>query len=205
MVLTYAAFDAKGNRTGYSRLSVIDVTGSADNGTITYTIQSLDKKMQPFKFNKKIQPGGTMKKPIEYLAHVSGGTVEVPFLQEKLEEVKLTFTELIRERRPSKLEPGYSIPDVKMSAKSGAFVIENSSTDGKCTGIEMITVPAGTFKCYKIEHKSTSTMVAVSTTAFAEAVYKTIWYARGIGEVKVVISDTNGNLISSKELQKLVR
>jgi hypothetical protein len=165
-------------KAGSSRISVKSVTGTADHGTIVYT-NSLS--------------GGK-----KYAANVVGGVLNLPTVMGgglmRVVVTKDTYTLL-----PSKMTPGDTLPNAEASYTVGKFYVTATITDRKCTGIEMVTVPAGTFECYKVEQKTT---IVLNLTIVANS---TIWYARGIGEVKSVNHEPNGNQQGYSELKKLVR
>jgi hypothetical protein len=189
MLLTYDTFDKAGkrfvNKLGYRRIKVKYVTGTADNGTIVYS---------HYHFNKTT----------EYTANVVGGVLKLPAMALAFhKKAKVMVTEDTRTLLPSKLTIGDILPDVKytITVTLGNTVdITETITDRKCTGIEKVTVPAGTFECYKVEQKTTN------VANFVTKIYNgTIWYARGIGVVKIIVYDLDGNPQGSEELQKLVR
>jgi len=199
MVLTTANFNGKGKLEGYMRLSVKNVTGTSDNGTIVYTVQALDKKMQLEK------PKET---PKQYVAPIVGGVIELsmePWVAlSGGKDIQITGTQMVM---PSKLAPGDKIKDsnvsMTLSMAVGKVTADVATTGQKCVGIETITVPAGTFECYKIERKSvTEANMVVNVTLVHNS---TVWYARGIGIVKSLSYDEKGKLKSSSELHELVR
>jgi len=197
MTLTTASFNGKGKLEGYIRMSIRDVTGPANNQTIVYTIQQLDKNKQA---GKNAAP--------EYATTVANGVVE--FSMEPYaamsggKDIKITGTQM---RVPSKLAPGDKIPDANaamtLNMAIGKVTADISMTNQRCTGIETITVPAGTFECYKVERKSTTIADMLAKITMIDNT--TVWYARGIGAVKAVSYDEKGKLRSSSELQELVR
>jgi len=198
MVLTTANFNGKGKLEGYIRTSVKNVTGTSDNGTIVYTVQTLDKKMQPDR------PKET---PKQYVAPIAGGVIELsmePWVAlSGGKDIQITGTQMVM---PSKLAPGDKIKDsnvsMTLSMAVGKVTADVATTGQKCVGIETITVPAGTFECYKVERKSvTEANMVVNVTLVHNS---TVWYARGIGIVKSLSYDENGKLKSSSELHELV-
>jgi hypothetical protein len=199
MILTTANFNGKGKLEGYVRISVKDVTGSSDNGTIVYTVQALDKKMRPEK---------PKEAPPQYVAPIAGGVIELsmePWVAlSGGKDIHITGTQMVM---PSKLEPGDKIQDsnvsMTLSMAVGKVTADVATTGQKCTGIETITVPAGTFECRKVERKSvTEANMVVKITQVDKS---TAWYARGIGVVKSLTYDENGKLKSSSELHELVK
>jgi hypothetical protein len=119
-------------------------------------------------------------------------------------DIKITGTQM---RLPSKLAPGDRIPDANASMTLnmavGKVTADIAMTNQRCTGIETVTVPAGTFECYKVERKSTTVADMVGKITFISN--STVWYARGVGVVKSFDYDEKGKLRSSSELHELVR
>jgi len=199
MILTTANFNGKGKLEGYVRTSVKDVTGSSDNGTIVYTVQALDKKMQPEK---------PKEAPPQYVAPIVGGVIELSMEPWAAlsggKDIRITGTQMVM---PSKLAPGDRIKDsnvsMTLSMAVGKVTADVATTGQKCVGIETITVPAGTFECHKVERKSvTEANMVVKITRVDNSV---VWYARGIGIVKSLTYDEKGKLKASSELHELVR
>jgi len=200
MSVTIANFNAKGKLEGYTRLSVKDVTGTPpDNGTIVYTVQALDKKKQVDK------PKGEAPR---YVAPIANGVVELSMEPWAAlsggKDIKITGTQMIM---PSKLGPGDKIPDsnvsMTLSMLVGKVTADVSVTGQKCTAVETVTVPAGTFECHKIERKSVTVADMVGKITMVDN--SKVWYARGIGVVKSQSYDENGKLKASSELHELVR
>jgi hypothetical protein len=144
MILTTANFSPKGKLEGYIRMSVKNVTGSSENGTVVYTVQALNKKMLPEK------PKGEAP---EYVAPIAGGVVELSMEPWAAlsggKDIKITGTQMVM---PSKLAPGDKIKDSHVSMTLNMAVskvtADVATTGQKCTGIETVTVPAGTFECH---------------------------------------------------------
>jgi pectate lyase len=203
MVLTTANYNAKGKLEGYTRMGVKNVTGAAGSGgdgTIVYTVQALDKKMQIDK-PKSEAP--------EYVAPVAGGAVELSMEPWAAlsggKDIKITGTQMFM---PSSLAPGDRIKDSNVSmsmtvAVVGEVTAEVATTGQKCTGIETITVPAGTFECHKVERKSVTVANMVGKITLVNN--STVWYARGIGPVKSLTYDEAGKLKGSSELFEIVK
>jgi hypothetical protein len=200
MVLTTANYNGKGKLESYIRMSVKNVTGSAGSGgdgAIVYTIQTLDKKM------KLDKPKGEAP---DYTAPVRGGVVEISMEPWAAlsggKDIKITGTQMLM---PSKLAPGDKIQDsnvsMTMNMTVGKVTADVATTGQKCTGVETITVPAGTFECYRVERKSVTVADMVGKITFVSN--STTWYARGIGAVKSLSYDEKGKLKSSSELYKV--
>lgn len=68
----------------------------------------------------------------------------------------------------------------------------------KFTKQESITVPAGTFDCWCLEYDTTAKVMGLKAQNHTQQ-----WIAKGIGDVKVVVSDKRGRVVSSQELVKI--
>ncbi len=188
-VQVHVAKDDKGKVTGYSQMTITDVEGSGANMTITYSTEALDANKKslgvpavPFKmvvkdnviiFDLKAMFGGMAGAKVE----VTGDPIELP----------------------NKLSAGQVLKDatIVMTTKAGLMKskTEMKVSDYKCEKIESVTVPAGTFKCYKVTQTMTTTVMK------QKIVVKTIsWYADGVGTVKTQSFDDKGTLISTTEL-----
>jgi len=199
MILTTANFNAKGKLEGYIRMSVKNVTGSSENGTIVYTMQALDKKM------KLDKPKGEVP---QYVAPIADGVIELSMEPWAAlsggKDIKITGTQMVM---PSRLAPGDKIKDshvsMTLSMAVGKVTADVATTGQKCVGIETVTVPAGTFECHKVERKSVTVADMVGKITFVSN--SVTWYARGIGIVKSLNYDEKGKLRSSSELHEVVR
>jgi hypothetical protein len=103
---------------------------------------------------------------------------------------------------PSSLETGQTLPDanITISAGTGGVTIMNMTvnvTNRKVTGTESVTVPAGTFECYKITYDLETKMMFKTNTSVTEYVNM------GIGNVKTENFDKKGKVISSMVLSEL--
>jgi hypothetical protein len=112
---------------------------------------------------------------------------------------------------PSKLQIGQKLPDGEMQMvmadkKSGAskFVITLTNTNRTVEGKETVTVPAGTFECFKIKYQSTmqTKMVEISMN-MPKFEFNVIEYvAPGKGIIKTETYNKNGKLIGYSVLSK---
>jgi hypothetical protein len=102
---------------------------------------------------------------------------------------------------PGDLQPGKKLKDAEVTMTVNMVFMKMKTvikmTGGECVAIEDVTVPAGTFKCYKVTQ-------TVSTTVMnKDVVTRTIsWYAPGIGVVKTESYNKN-QLQSSMELVEM--
>jgi hypothetical protein len=197
-VATTANFNGKGKLEGYTRMAVKSVSGSGGNKTVAYTVQPFNHKMQP------IKPG-----ELEYAVTAVNGTIEYSMKPWAAisggKDIEIAGTEM---RMPSRLAPGDKLPDANVSmtlsmAVVGKVTADVAVTGRKCVAIETVTVPAGTFECWKVVGKSTT--VANMLGKITMINNTTAWYARGVGLVKSLDRDEKGTLRSSSELKELAR
>ena len=187
--LDYAYLDAKGKATNYNRLTIKQVEGSGQNMTITYGTLALDKNRIPDNSIPEVQltiviTNGVLEWDMKSFA-APGTEGLIQFEGDKL-------------RIPSSLAPGVKLDDVKFALTLNmGFKIrtECQLTEQECLAIEDVTVPAGTFKCYKVTQKSTATVMRKAV------VTKTItWYSPNIGTIKSETYTDKDKLQSSTEL-----
>ena len=193
MTLVYANMDAKGKVDSYTNLNIRKVEGSGNNLTINYVSQVLDKNRKP-----------VSDPPVEIplTVTVSNGVVEWDMKSFAAPGTE-AFIEIEGDklRIPSTLAPGKKIDDAKftMTLNMGFKIrTEVSLTEQECLAIEDVTVPAGTYKSYKVTQTSAATAMRKTVTT------KTIsWYAPGIGTVKSESYDAKGKLSSSLVLHAI--
>lgn len=189
-VLVYKMFDKKDKETGIMRYTIKEVKINGDNMDITYLIESLDNKGAN-QFKEEV----TLNKKGDVLYFDMSNFINKSAFQQDGEmppglEIKGNNLEV-----PLNPQPGTMLPDanIEMAIKMG-FVnmkIATNITNRKVELVEDVTVPAGSFNCYKFTGDVTSTIMGKkinSTTAE--------WYARGLGVVKSESYDKNGKLNS---------
>jgi len=197
-----ASLNSNGKAEGYSLMTIKEVKGTDNDLTVVYTIQVLDKNRKPMdKVGQR-----------EYNMKITGGVLEL--------EIKNTMDAFFAAKGmnyniigdklfiPSDITAGSRMNDtwMKMTIKIpiiGDVIADIKITDIACTGIETVTVPAGTFEAYKITQITTT----VTKGWIAPKIINrgATWYVRGIGMVKSVNYDEKGKLESSSELYELVR
>jgi hypothetical protein len=117
------------------------------------------------------------------------GSLEMSFSGESLE-------------LPSRLEVGQQLPDARTEIKAGSggvtiMTVRADITDRKVEAKEKITVPAGTFECYKVTYNMTVKTILAKTFSVA------VWYGSKAGMVKSETYDKKGNLEGRTELSKI--
>ncbi|MCL2184058.1 MAG: hypothetical protein FWB85_11395 [Chitinispirillia bacterium] len=197
-----ANLNEKGKVEGYNRMTVRDVKGSGGDMTVVYAVEVLDKHHKP------IGKSGAR----EYSVKIAGGVLEFElknmmdaFFAAKGMTYELTAGKL---RIPSNMAAGTKIADtwMNMTVKVpiiGEVIADVKMTDMRCTGVETVTVPAGTFEACKVVSTSTT-----NTKGWGKPVIVnkgTTWYVKGVGAVKSVNIDEKGKVESSTELRELVK
>jgi len=197
MVMVIAQKNAKGKTESYTKQTIKNVEGSGNNMTISYVVEILDK-------DRKSQANPPVEVPCKVV--IKNGVMILDMNQmfagqQKDQQVKMEVTGVPMEL-PENMQPGQSLKDANMNmVMDMGFMKMNMAvkmTDGKCLAIEDVTVPAGTFKGYKVTQ-------TVSTTVFGKDVVSrtTTWYVQGVGSVKSESYDDKNQLQSSSELVEI--
>lgn len=91
---------------------------------------------------------------------------------------------------------GMNLKDCSISID--ALMLTSEFKKVKFTANEDVTVPAGTFNCWCLEYDVIDTVMGLKARNHVQQ-----WFAKGIGEVKVITKDTGGRVVSEKELVKI--
>jgi hypothetical protein len=194
MALTYRNMDAKGKTTGYSVMTIKDVKGSGANMSITYGMQALDSNRKPL---KDLPGEQTLTVEVKNNVVIFDINQLIPAgLTQQGAKMEITGVPM---ELPGNLQVGQKIKDSNVTASIDMGFMKMDTvikmTDGQCLAIEDVTVPAGTFKCYKI------TQTVTTTTLMGAIVTRNVsWYAPGIGTVKTEDYDKADKLSSSQVL-----
>ncbi len=195
--MRYQSLDAKGKVTGTSRVTMLDVMQTGDASLFQVKAEAWDEKDKP-------QPSR------EYTMKCEKGqfTVDMQSLVDpkslegfKDMEISFTGTDI---SYPSTLSAGQVLPDanVTIGPASGGMALLKMTiniTNRVIVGPESVTVPAGTFDCFKITYDvDTKFGIKVSTKA-------TEWLNKGAGTVKTETYDKKGKLMGSRVLTELNR
>lgn len=195
MVMGYQNTDGKGKITGTSRTTCLDV--NKVGAAYVYKVRNED-----FDAKNKPQPAR------EYEMRCEGGKFYVnmqSFLDPKSMEgfkdmeLKISGTDMMF---PNKLTPGESLPDanITIGAASGGMTLMNmvvNIKNRKVVGLETVTVPAGTFECYKMTSDMETKMMFTINMSMVEYVNM------GVGSVKTETYDKKGKLASSHILTEI--
>ncbi len=195
MVLGYQNLDAKGKLTGSSRTTCLSVTkvGAATMFKVKsdYT-DAKNEKPSSHEYTMRCEDG---KFYVDMQSFIDPKSME----GFKDMEISVDGNDMMY---PSGLSAGQTLPDanIKISAASGGVNIMNmvvTITNRQVVGSESVTVPAGTFDCYKITYNiETKLMFKVNSTV-------TEYVNMGVGNVKTETYDKKGKLLGSTVLTEL--
>lgn len=188
-VLEYVAKDANGIITGYSRLTVKEITKTGNNQIFTMEAQSFDAKKIPeanvVAFKVKLMkdkivfdPKAMLPKDLGMNMEITGTGYTIPLrmaVGQKWSNAEATLT---MDMGFTKMEASLTLTERKVLAK------------------EKITVSAGTFECYKAQQLALVTIPIGSPLKQKHI----MWYAEGVGLVKTEIYKENNQLQTVEEL-----
>jgi hypothetical protein len=193
-VMGYKSLDEKGKLLNTSLTTILDVKQSASSSEYKVKAEFWDEKNKP-------------QQTREYSMKCENGVFSVdmqslidPKAFEGFKDMELTFSG-IDLTFPSALSIGQSLPDANMlmAASSGGITIMRLTiniTNRKVVGVESITVPAGTFECYKMTY-DLETKLGFKVVSSAVQ-----WLNKGAGSVKTETYDKKGKLVGSTILNE---
>jgi hypothetical protein len=196
-VFAYQNLDAKGKVTGTSKTTCLDVVKAGPSTNFKVKSEFTD-------------PKNSKPSVYEYTLRCENGIFYMdmqgfmdPKSMESLEgmELKVDSKDMMY---PSVLAAGEVLPDasITISAGSGGMNILNmviNITNRKVIGTESVTVPAGTFECYKITYDVETKMMVKSNTSVTE------YINMGVGNVKTETFDKKGKLAAATVLSEVKR
>lgn len=194
-VVAYQNLDAKGKVTSTTRSTCLNV--SQEGGATIYTIKSeyadtKNKNQSTKEFGMRCENG-------EF--HVDMQSMVDPKSMEAFKDMEISVDskDIIF---PSALTTGQVLPDasITISAATGGVNLLNlvlNVTNRKVVGTESVTVPAGTFECYKITYDVETKMMFKVNASVAEYVNM------GVGNVKTETFDKKGNIAGTTLLVEL--
>jgi len=195
MVTGYQNLDAKGKVTGTTRSTCLNV--NKDGRAVIFKMKS------EYADAKNSNPS-----MIEYEMKCEDGAFYVDmqnFIDPKSMEafkgmeVSVDSKDMVY---PAGLSAGQTLPDanITVSAATGGVTILNlivNITNRKVIGTESVTVPAGTFECFKITYDvETKMMFKVYATV-------TEYVNMGVGNVKTETYDKKGKMAGTTQLVEL--
>jgi hypothetical protein len=195
MVFGYQSLDAKGKVTGSSRTTFL---GIEQVGAVTvYKVksESFDAKntsQSSHEFEMRCEDG---KFFVDMKNFVDPKSME----SFKDMEISVDSKDMVY---PSGLSAGQTLPDasITISAATGGVNLMNlkvNITNRQVVGIETVTVPAGTFECFKITYDVETKLMFKMNTTVAE------YINMGVGNVKSETFDKKGKLAGTTQLVEL--
>ncbi len=191
MALGYQNLDAKGKITGTNRTTCLDVSsvGTATLYKMKGEYSDAKNNLTTREFELKCEDGNF---------YLDMQSILDPKSMEGFKdmEVSVDANDMMY---PSVLIAGQPLPDasITIAASSGGVNLMNmvvNITNRKVIGSESVTVPAGTFDCYKITYDvETKLMFKIVSTV-------TEYVNMGVGSVKTETYDKKGKLAGSTVL-----
>lgn len=195
MVLGYQNLDAKGKLTGSTRLTFLEVSqlGAATIYKVKSEYADAKNSNQAVReYNMRCEDGKF---------YVDMQNLVDPKSMEAFKGMEISVDSKDLEY-PNGLIAGQILPDasITISAASGGINILNLNiniTNRKVVGNESVTVPAGTFECFKITYDvETKMMFKVYATV-------TEYVNMGVGNIKTETFDKKGKLSGTTQLVEL--
>ena len=196
-VLVYKTFDKKSKETGSIRYTIEKVSISGNDMDISYLVESSDSRGASL-YTDKI----TIQQRDGRLYMDMSNMVNKDAFQQDGEipaELEITGNKM---EIPVGIQPGQTLPDasVVMAMKMGFVSMKMAAdiTNRKVDAIEDVTVPAGTFKCYKLSGDVSATVMGMNVKTS-----NLDWYAKGIGLIRSESYDKSNKLQSFIQLTEL--
>jgi len=194
-VLGYQNLDGKGKVTGTSRMTFLDVYQKGNAYFFKVQSETTDEKSKeqpkPFEYTMKCENG-------EFFIDMSS-MMDPSMTSSFGTDVKITSTDL---SYPASLSVGQTLPDASfmISTASENAISMNMTiniTNRVVAAQESVTVPAGTFDCYKITYNAETKMLfKINSTA-------ALWMSKNGGMIKTETYDKKGKLLGSTVLNEI--
>jgi len=193
-VMAFQSLDEKGRLTGSSRLTINDIQlsgGVSEYFVKNETFDSKNKLQNSLEYSMKCENG---EFSIDMRSMIDPKSMEgFKDLEVSISGSDMTF--------PAVLVPGQSLPDadITIGTSSGGMSLMNLSvkvTNRKVVGVEPVTVPAGTFECFKLTYDvETKLGLKISSSAVQ-------WMSKGVGSIKTESYDKRGKLLGTTVLSE---
>ena len=184
LVLNYANKDAKGKITSYSETTVTKVEGSVSDCTIAYKTEVMDAKKKPL-----------LQEPIVTKVTINGGTVKfdpMTFAGQVTEGMEVTGESFLL---PANISVGQELKDYAVTVAIGPVKTSSAFSNIKVTAAETLDIGGTAVDCFVVE----STVLA-KVIGIKQEMKQKIWYARGLGSVKMETYNKKDKLQNSQEL-----
>lgn len=192
-VIEMQSFNAKDKLTGIARQTILNLDETDEGLIIKVKSEQFDEKDKPV-FEQELQM--RCKDNIFYMdmeSFLDPNTLN----SMKDIEVAIDASDL---EFPSTIKVGQTLPDGSVSMKvSGGLAMMDMTVNiinRKVEAFETITVPAGSFECYKITYDTDVKSFVKVTTTSAE------WIAKDVGMVRSETYDKKGKLTGYTVLSK---
>ena len=196
MILKYENYDASGNLTVKSINTCVDVRGSSSEGFIydmtTTVFDANDAPLVYREYEMECEDG--------QLNTGIGGFTDPELLKEDDQvDISIDTTGVYY---PEELSEGLTLPDATITLKKvgldgNPVTYKVKITNRKVIGIESVTVPAGTFDCYKISYDIQAKGLFKKKYTIVE------YFSEGVGKVKNENYTQKGKLSSSSQLVQM--
>jgi len=194
MVFGYQTLDAKGKITGTQRTTCLDVStlGAATLYKIKAEYSDPKDNLTTREFEMRCEDGNF---------YMDMQSLIDPKSMEGFKDMEVSV-DANAMMYPSVLIAGQTLPDasITISAATGGVNLMNmviNITNRKVIGSESVTVPAGTFDCYKITYDVETKMMFKIASSVTE------YINMGVGSVKSETYDKKGKLAASTVLTEL--
>jgi len=188
MKASFVDKDAKSKTTGYSELTINEIQGNAENGTVTYMMQIMDAKYKPI-----------LDEPLIMKVQIKNGSVSFdPSTQlgKVLKGMTVTGDNMII---PSNISIGDIIKDYSLTTSLGAIKTVTLFSNVKASGKETLIISNKPIECIIIEND-----IVTKIIGFEQKMHQKAWYGRGIGIVKSENYDKEGKLVATHQLTEII-
>lgn len=197
-VLVYKRYDKKSKEIETMKYTIKNILEEGDNMEITYLIESMNAKNE-----SGLSEEITLVKKGNVLYFDMSNFINKAVFQEGGKDSSESQIEIKGNNMeiPVDPQPGTSLPDanVEMAMKMGFINLKLSTNiiNRRVEAIEDISVPAGSFKCFKFTGDVIASVMGKKVNSSTAE-----WYARGVGVVKSETYDKNGKLDSYIQLEE---
>ncbi len=198
MVLHYQNFDSKGEVTLSSKTTCLDVS-TLSSGAVIYKVNTSvtdakDVSLSFWEYEMECKDGRF---------YVSMGSFTDPELMKEYEDLDI-YIDTTGMEYPAMLSESLALPDAKFEISKAEIGVTMKTydvviSDRKVVGIESVTVPAGTFDCFKITYEMDVKDV------FKKKYNVTEYISEGTGKIKTETYNRKGKLMSSSVLIELIK
>ncbi len=196
MVLSYQNFDSQGKETIKSQTTCLDVNTDNSGATIykvkTEITDTTDVNLSFWEYELKCKDGRFF---------VNLGSFTDPELMKEYDDYDISIDTTGMEY-PASFSAGQTLPDAKIAISRGGIGVTMKTfdvnvTNRKVVGVESVTVPSGTYDCFKITYDMKVKGLIKKRYNVAE------YISEGVGRIKTETYNKKGKLMSSSLLVEL--